>query len=556
MSSEAGAQTRPAMTDRYWQRGAFEQVSGFNDAMYSMTGSSEALPRVAAGMKVGGGLAGRWRSCSAATRSDGDGSTLASRNRRRSYGRWGHRRCRHARHGSLQRSQPGRDTPDMGRRSQNASNRGTTTTPTTTPSVSYRAKADGTARTGRSRYDPVRYRGSRSEERHHEVMSSQHDRTAARDVRVLRRNPRSQANPPDGRHMQTITGEDVTTTAPVLRKLGRAMGGLAGQGRSRQAAGEHVAKQRLHCRRARSRNVQLRRSQRLQRRLRRVHQLHQQIPKYVSGRACPRKYRTANNIARYGGMLSGYYSTPSDANKFVAANNIQTQPTAQAIQSYLSVAGQFGQTPDEVLGYKSTGGRGMEAITYADQVRSLIDRVGNYRAQLGAGLAQKLGSFGVEMPEATVAVEQYGIMNDAQAGAAASYLGMAQSHGQNTPEVARQMMQYSQAQTPFQTNIMGGVAQNLMGAGASFSTAMSAVSGLGLSDHQATLLGGMAGGDLNAWSQMGRETGNLAYQFNGMDQKSLMMSNSSDWMGHISGSARLWAIRACSERPASSKTTS
>ncbi len=44
MSSDAGAQTRAAMSERYWQRGAFEQVSGFNDAMYSMTGGSTAIP--------------------------------------------------------------------------------------------------------------------------------------------------------------------------------------------------------------------------------------------------------------------------------------------------------------------------------------------------------------------------------------------------------------------------------------------------------------------------------------------------------------------------------
>ncbi len=292
--------------------------------------------------------------------------------------------------------------------------------------------------------------------------------------------------------MQGITGEDITTTAPVLRKMSRAMG-----------ADCPVKKISASCWPARRKRTATPR----QNSARTLNSAEARgyregtdgysgyISRFLTMSQDDRveEIAASSQIARYGGMLSPYFSSPTDANKFVAANNITTQPTAQAIQGYLGVAGQFGQSPDEVLGYTSSQGRGMKAITYADQVKALIDRVGNY---LGLTRAQVwlrgLGSFGVGMPEATVAVEQYGITNDAQAGAMTSYLGMAQNYGYNDENTARMVSEYSQAQTPFQTNIMGGIAQNLIGAGASFSTAMSATSGLGLSDHQATLARQMA----------------------------------------------------------------
>ena len=191
-----------------------------------------------------------------------------------------------------------------------------------------------------------------------------------------------------------------------------------------------------------------------------------------------------------------------------------------------------------MLGYTGQG-RGMQAVTYADIVKQLTDRVGVYRAQLGASLAQKLGSFGVEMPEATVAVEQYGITNDAQASAASSYLGMAQSYGYGTAGDARQMMSLSQMQSPFQSNLMGGIAQQLVAGGMSFPEAIAGVSGLGLSDHQASIAGRMAQGDLKAWSQYGRETGQLAYQFLTPDNRPLYMSSGTGFIQQLGGQLAL-----------------
>ena len=55
-AGDAGAAMRQGASDRWWQRGAYEQLGGFQDAAYSFTGMSEAIPRAAAGLRIGGGL--------------------------------------------------------------------------------------------------------------------------------------------------------------------------------------------------------------------------------------------------------------------------------------------------------------------------------------------------------------------------------------------------------------------------------------------------------------------------------------------------------------------
>ena len=56
-SSMSGAAMRRSQGERYMARGAYEQFGGFNDALYSLSGGSTALPRTAAGLGLGAGLA-------------------------------------------------------------------------------------------------------------------------------------------------------------------------------------------------------------------------------------------------------------------------------------------------------------------------------------------------------------------------------------------------------------------------------------------------------------------------------------------------------------------
>lgn len=57
-SQEAGFGARQALTERWLQRGSYQQFGGFSNAAYSFTGSGEALPRVISAARVGGAIAG------------------------------------------------------------------------------------------------------------------------------------------------------------------------------------------------------------------------------------------------------------------------------------------------------------------------------------------------------------------------------------------------------------------------------------------------------------------------------------------------------------------
>ena len=251
----------------------------------------------------------------------------------------------------------------------------------------------------------------------------------------------------------------------------------------------------------------------------------------------------AEQNARYGGMFSPYYSDPLAGNQLAERYQVRTQPQAQAIQGFLASAALFGQDPNEVMSYRMQArGRGYEAVpvTFGDLVAQLTQTMTPYQAQLGANLTTRLGSFDVEMPTAIRAVQDYGITNDAQMGAATSYLSFGQQYGVNTPGFATSALGLSQLQNPYQTSAGLQIAERLVNMGnMDPESALRWVSGQNLTNRQMTLASRAMGGDLSAWSAIGRDTGNAALQFTNSIGEPIISSNGLAYVDMTYGQADL-----------------
>jgi hypothetical protein len=136
-------------------------------------------------------------------------------------------------------------------------------------------------------------------------------------------------------------------------------------------------------------------------------------------------------------------------------------------------------------------------------VAQMAEQYGPYQSQMASQLANRLVSFNVAPEMALGMAGIAGISNEAQLGAATSYLGLAQQFGYSSPEAAQSLVMASQAVNPYQAGLVAQMAEPMFRAGmgpgalASFSTQ---VGELGLSNQDMTMMSLMAKGDLGAWS--------------------------------------------------------
>lgn len=151
-------------------------------------------------------------------------------------------------------------------------------------------------------------------------------------------------------------------------------------------------------------------------------------------------------------------------------------------------------------------------ITLADKVKELKEKYGTYKSELAGQLAKSLIPMGVGGLEAIGAFGALGFESATQVQTASSWLEMAKQFGTsaNPLDIAAASLK----QDAWQSNVLGGVAQHISSLSkADIGTALQAVSGLGLDNQQAGLLGRMAGGDISAYSRMAQETGTYTYRF-------------------------------------------
>ena len=223
-SGDAGAMMRQGAVDRWWQRGAYEQLGGFNDAMYSFTGSGDALPRLTSGLRIGAGLAAAGAIAPQLATAMGMGAIgttvapfLLAGGAIAAAGTVGmeaynalHPDAAPVTWGGIGRSLASQF------HYQNALMRTVV------------QKGGGT--TGRSLDEEFRTPGSAadyglSEE---DVLANMTDQQRA-IYEYTGETPQARQIRMMTETMATITGEDATSIAPVLRKLGRAMGSLEGK---------------------------------------------------------------------------------------------------------------------------------------------------------------------------------------------------------------------------------------------------------------------------------------------------------------------------------------
>ena len=254
----------------------------------------------------------------------------------------------------------------------------------------------------------------------------------------------------------------------------------------------------------------------------------------------------AGQVARYGGMLSPYYTDPLAANALVRRYDILTQGQAQAVQGFLSTLDQFGFDPSTVVGTRRQArGRGYEEVpvTLDELATALSKEVGPYRSLLGTSLMQSLMPFGMNPVEAMWAVRTFDVETDAQRSAALKWLQIAEQTGYTDPNTARAMMAYSTSMSPLQASTLAGVVQRMAVGGIAPSVAGGLVAGLGLTDLEAERLAQMAGGDLKAWSYQSYQTGNLFGRFYDMAGRPIYQSSGADFWGMLKSHAARQTIQ-------------
>lgn len=222
----------------------------------------------------------------------------------------------------------------------------------------------------------------------------------------------------------------------------------------------------------------------------------------------------AGRVSQYGSTLAGYFTSTRNAQRFVDQNNILTQAGAQGVQALLSPAAMFGLTGESVVGQTVVPGTmgAMQPVTLSQKAAELSRMYGPYKSTLAGDLSFELQKRGVGAVEAMGAFGALGYQNEAQLGIGKSWLSQAQMFGStaNPMDIAAAAVR----QTPWQSQVLGGIAQQFsVMSNMDMGMAQQMFSGMGLSNNQTWMLQRMAGGDLSAWSQNARMTGNMAGNF-------------------------------------------
>lgn len=318
-----------------------------------------------------------------------------------------------------------------------------------------------------------------------------------------------------GRAIKMVTGEELQTSAPVLRSLKRGLGSIVGyedkildflnagweSGYSSAETGSRFEnlKDQLGIRSGSSEAFEL--------------------LKTMSGgdesKIKDLEYE-ASVISRYAGAVSGFYKDPRNANAFIASSDVRTQARGGALSSIMSVFDMAGFAGDDVAYYAQTAD-GFTPMTYGEVAGNYLQQYGPIRGQIAASVGMSMVQRGVAPTTAMNFAGQYGVFNETQAGYIQGVQRQAEQFGVLTPDQVTSLGASAAVAGPYKGGIYGGIAETFAAFGFDFDTVYKSMANSGLNNAEATEIGGlvnrMASGDLSAWGYHARVTGNLGHQW-------------------------------------------
>jgi len=245
-------------------------------------------------------------------------------------------------------------------------------------------------------------------------------------------------------------------------------------------------------------------------------------------------------IGRFGGTLAPYYSDPNGGQRLADRWNLNTQVKAKGVGDLLASAGEFGVEADQMVSVRNfgLGTAGVSSVPMGDYAAFLSQQYGSpFKAEIGAKIGTQLQAMGVGQTRALAATLDLGIDNQSKTSVALSYLQGAEQFGSTVDPMA--ILAASQAQNPWQTMQLGGIAQHIsVTGGMDYGMALQAVSGKGLSDQQVSLLTRGLNGDMGAWTQIARQTGNMAYAFQNNAGMPVYTTDMMGYMGFMDAQGR------------------